>query len=112
MTSVLEKFKSVIKKAAADFESTTVAGFLKVAVIKMATKPQILSFNGSCRKTIEKHFACSIMIVNRSRASSQDVENFFALRNENGGIDLKVSFIDLKAELYTYRRHYLLRIAQ
>ena len=92
----LRQFKMVIKKAAVDFESTTVAGFLKTAVVKMTTKPQILSFNGSVRKTTEKHFACSIMIVNRSRASSQDVENFFALRNDNGGIDLKVSLLNRK----------------
>jgi len=87
---LLRKYKNVLAKASSDLESTTVAGFLKLAVVKYANQPSILSFNGVTRKITKRHFACSIMIVNRGKASSLDIENFYALLNGNGGVELKV----------------------
>lgn len=87
---LLRKYKEVLAKASSDLESTTVAGFLKLAVIKYANQPSILSFNGVTRKITTRHFACTIMIINRGKASSLDIENFYALLNGNGGIELKV----------------------
>ena len=92
---LIRTFESVLKKAAADIESYLIGGFLKYAVVKSSTKPRTLSFNGSLRKTSDLHFACSVLIVRRSKASSEDVENFFALKNANGGLDNY--FIDSKA---------------
>ena len=91
--NIIRKYKGVFKKAAADYESTTVAGFLKIAIIKNATRPELLVFNGTIRKMSVKHLTCRFMLVNRGKASSLDVENFYALSNDNGGTEIKVKFI-------------------
>ena len=85
--SLIRSFTLVLKKAAADIESSLIGGFLKYAVVKPATKPKILSFNGSTRKIVDIHYACSVMIIRRSKASSEDIENFYAMKNANGGLD-------------------------
>ena len=89
---IIRQFKLVLRKAASDYECTTVAGFLKLAVIKETTRPEVLFFNGTTRKTPAAHFACSIFILHRSRASSLDIENFFTALNENGGNEIKVIY--------------------
>ena len=83
----IRSHSSVIRKAAADNESGIVAGFLKYAVVKTSSKPKILEFNGSIRKVGDEHFACTVIIVRRSKASGEDVENYFTAKNENGGLD-------------------------
>jgi len=90
---LLRKYKEVFAKAAMDLESTTVAGFLKIAVVKYANQPEILSFNGTSRKITTRHFACTVMVVNRGKASSLDIENFYAMLNKNGGTEIKVSLL-------------------
>lgn len=90
---IIRQFKNVFRKASSDYEATTVAGFLKLAIVKSTSKPEIFSFNGSSRKVTASHFACTIMIIHRSRATSLDIENFFALFNAHGGNEIKVIFI-------------------
>ena len=83
---LIRSFKSTLKKAAADIESYFIAGFLKYAVVKPATRPRMLIFNGSVRKIPDMHFACTVIIIRRSKASCEDIENFFATKNANGGL--------------------------
>ena len=101
---IIRQFKLVLRKAAADFEATTVAGFLKLAVIKNTTRPETLIFNGTSRKTPTNHFACSVQLVYRSKASSLDIENYYAALNDNGGVEIKVFIFELIFELLEYRK--------
>ena len=83
---LIRSFHKTLKKAAADIESYCIAGFLKYAVVKPTTRPKLIDFNGSIRKVADAHFACTIIIVRRSKASCEDIENFFTVKNANGGL--------------------------
>ena len=96
--NLIRAFKPILKKAAADIESHFIAGFLKYAVIKPATRPRLLVFNGSARKIPDMHFACTVVIVRRSKASCEDVENFFAIKNANGGLSYYFNAFNKKKE--------------
>ena len=83
----IRSFQKVIQKAAADIESYMMAGFLKYAVVKISNEPRIITINGSNRKIVDLFYACSVIIVRRSKATSEDIENFYAAKNSNGAID-------------------------
>ena len=84
---LIRSFKLVLHKAAADIESHQIAGFLKYAVVKPSTKPETILSNGSIRKIVAMHYSCTVIIVHRSKASCEDIENFYAVKNANGGLD-------------------------
>ena len=90
--TLIREFQSTFQKAAADIESASITGFLKIAVVKPSTRPEILSFNDSIRKRVAQHFACHIMIIHRGRTNGLDVENYYALLNQNGGVEIKVMY--------------------
>ena len=92
----MRKYAAIFDKAAKDLESSSVAGFLKLSIIKYANQPCILSFNDTSRKVTTRHFACTVMIVHRGKASSVDIENFYALFNKNGGNEVKVIYLNDK----------------
>ena len=73
---ILRSFEDLLKKAAADIESATLAGFLKFAAIRESIKPEILIFNGAVRKTPKIHFACTVNITRRKHATGEDIRNF------------------------------------
>ena len=84
----IRHFERVFAKAAMDIETAKVAGYLKLANIKTTIRPEILSFNGSYRKIPASHFACSIIIVIRSKATEEDIANFYTAKNQ---LDNKVT---------------------
>ena len=86
----IREFEKVFAKAALDLETARVAGYLKLAAIKTTIRPELLIFNGSQRKIPTSHFSCSIFIVIRSKATKEDISNFFAEKNN---LDNKVRFI-------------------
>ena len=94
--NIMRKYADIFAKAAQDLESSSIAGFLKLSVIKYANIPSILSFNETSRKVTTRHFACTVMIVHRGKATSLDIENFYALYNKNGGVEIKVIYLNDK----------------
>lgn len=78
---IIRSFERVFYKAALDIESAKLAGFLKISVISTTIRPEILSFNGTTRKIPASHFMCSIFLVIRSKATSDDVTNFYTMKS-------------------------------
>ena len=86
----IRTYERVFSKAAMDIETAKIAGYLKLANIKTTIRPEILSFNGSSRKVPASHFACSIIIVIRSKATEEDISNFYVAKNQ---LDNKVTLL-------------------
>ena len=78
----LRKFKAVFAKAAADIESKIIAGCLKLSIIKLSVLPEIFTFGNETRKIASKHFSCTVMILFRSQATSEDIENYYIMKNQ------------------------------
>ena len=83
-------YERLLNKAAMDIESSKVAGYLKIAVITTTIRPELLSFNGFTRKVPASHFACAVLIVIRSKATSNDVTNYYTMKNH---LENKVKYI-------------------
>ena len=79
---VLRQFKAVLEKAAADIESKVIAGCLKLAVMKTSVQPEIFTFGRETRKVPSKHYSCAIMIIYRCKATSEDIENYYLMKNQ------------------------------
>ena len=77
----IRSFERVFHKAAMDIESAKLAGFLKISVISTTIRPEVLSFNGTTRKIPASHFMCSILLVIRSKATNDDVTNYYTLKS-------------------------------
>ena len=79
---ILRQFKAVLRKAAADIESKVIAGCLKLAIMKTSILPEILTFGRETRKIPNKHYSCAILIIYRSKATSEDIENYYLMKNQ------------------------------
>ena len=77
----IRNYEMMLNKAAIDIESSKVAGYLKIAAITTTIRPELLSFNGFTRKVPASHFACSVMIIIRSKATSNDVTNYYTMKS-------------------------------
>ena len=78
---MIRKYEKMLNKAAVDIESATIAGFLKTSMVTTTIRPELLSFNGFTRKVPATHFACTVFIVIRSKATSEDVSNYFTMKS-------------------------------
>ena len=79
---VMRQFSKIFAKAAADIESKVIAGCLKLAVVKLSVLPEILKFGNEIRKVPGKHYSCALMVIFRSKATSEDIENYYLMKNQ------------------------------
>ena len=89
----IRKYEKLLNKAAIDIESAMIAGLLKISMITTTIRPELLSFNGFTRKIPATHFACAVFLVIRSKATSEDISNYYTMKSH---IENKVRYIVMK----------------
>ena len=78
----ITRYQKVFKKAFKDFEALHLGGFLKLAFTQECTAIDSITVDGIIRKMRVPFTQCTVLILVRHKAKSEDTANFFTIANQ------------------------------